>query len=118
MVRTLGRSLLTVAVLALLHAAFSTYEYLSQLKALDKLTVSRHLPSNIVIELYVALLTFILGATLNSPPLRGITWASEMSTRCTVKLHCNGITLKLAAPPYPNPSEQSTRWTRVWNSLL
>lgn len=76
-----GRLLSITAVLTLLHAAFSTYENLSQLKALDKLSNTRQLSSDIVIELFVALFAFIIGTTLSSTPLKKVTWSSEMATR-------------------------------------
>ncbi|KAF9073313.1 magnesium transporter [Rhodocollybia butyracea] len=75
----LGRSLLLFAILALLHAAFSTYEHFSHLKALGKPEGS--LPRDIMFEAIIALAVGILGATLNAPPLKETTWSSEMKTR-------------------------------------
>ncbi|KAH7907475.1 magnesium transporter [Hygrophoropsis aurantiaca] len=75
----IGRVLLTVATFALLHAAYSTYEHLSHLKALGR--PEGPLPLNIVYESILALILGILGASLNAPPLKEITWASEMKTR-------------------------------------
>ncbi|KIJ65571.1 hypothetical protein HYDPIDRAFT_27573 [Hydnomerulius pinastri MD-312] len=60
-------------------AAYSTYEHLSRLKALGKPEGS--LPLNTVYESIFALILGILGASLNSPPLKDITWASEMKKR-------------------------------------
>jgi len=75
----LGRLLLTIAIVALFHAAFSTYEHLSQWKALGE--PEKSLPSSIVFESLVALSLGIIGACLKAPALKEITWASEMRTR-------------------------------------
>jgi len=75
----LGQILLLVATFAVLHAAFSTYEHLSHLKALGR--PEGALPRDIVVEALVALALGILGASLNAPPLKEITWASEMKKR-------------------------------------
>ncbi|KAI5123525.1 hypothetical protein M0805_006685 [Coniferiporia weirii] len=74
-----ARVLLLTAVLALLHAAFSTYEHLSHLKALGK--PEGFLPQDIVIEALLALVLGILGASLNAPELKEVTWRSEMKKR-------------------------------------
>jgi len=75
----LGRFLLSLATISLLHAAFSTYEHLSHLKALGKPEGS--LPADIVLEALTALVLGVLGASLNAPPLKDITWQSEMKKR-------------------------------------
>ncbi|KAN0130939.1 magnesium transporter [Lactarius tabidus] len=75
----LGRLILGVAMVALFHAAFSTYEHLSHLKALGRPESS--LPSSIVLESLLALFLGIVGACVKAPPLKEITWASEMRTR-------------------------------------
>ncbi|KAL5536946.1 hypothetical protein ACEPAF_769 [Sanghuangporus sanghuang] len=75
----LGRILFTVAVLTLLHAAFSTYEHLSYLKALGR--PEGPLPQDIVAEALVSLILAIIGASLNAPELKEITWRSEMRKR-------------------------------------
>lgn len=75
----IGKLFLTLATLALLHAAYSTYEHLSLLKALGKPEGS--LPLDIVYESILALILGLLGASLNAPPLKDITWASEMKKR-------------------------------------
>jgi len=66
-------------MVALFHAAFSTYEYLSHLKALGRPEGS--LPSSIILESLLALFLGIIGACVKAPPLKEITWASEMKTR-------------------------------------
>jgi len=66
-------------MVALFHAAFSTYEHLSHLKALGRPEGS--LPSSIVLESLLALFLGIIGACVKAPPLKEITWASEMKTR-------------------------------------
>ncbi|KAH7926036.1 hypothetical protein BV22DRAFT_1009942, partial [Leucogyrophana mollusca] len=60
-------------------AAYSTYEHLSHLKALGR--PEGPLPLNTVYESILALILGILGASLNAPPLKDITWASEMKKR-------------------------------------
>ncbi|KIY62087.1 hypothetical protein CYLTODRAFT_427171 [Cylindrobasidium torrendii FP15055 ss-10] len=75
----LGRLCVLLGTLALVHAAYSTYEHLSHLKALER--PEGQLPQDIVIEALVALVLGTLGASLNAPPLKEITWASEMSKR-------------------------------------
>ncbi|KAI9456945.1 magnesium transporter [Boletus coccyginus] len=74
-----GRIFLILATVLLLHAAYSTYEHLSRLKALGKPEGS--LPLNTVYESVFALILGTLGASLNAPPLKDITWASEMKKR-------------------------------------
>ncbi|TFK78724.1 hypothetical protein K466DRAFT_668348 [Polyporus arcularius HHB13444] len=75
----LGGLMLVVATIALLHAAYSTYEHLSHLKALGRPEGS--LPNDIVFEAAAALVLAIVGATVRSPPLREVTWRSEMKRR-------------------------------------
>ncbi|KAF8548933.1 hypothetical protein OG21DRAFT_1422156 [Imleria badia] len=75
----LGRIFLILAAISLLHAAYSAYEHLSRLKALGKPEGS--LPLNTVYESVFALILGTLGASLNTPPLKDITWASEMKKR-------------------------------------
>ncbi|KAF5373243.1 hypothetical protein D9615_007431 [Tricholomella constricta] len=71
-----GRLFLLLATLAIFHAAYSTYEHLSHLKALGRPGGS--LPQSIILETLVGLVLGILGASLNAPELKEITWASEM----------------------------------------
>ncbi|KAI0794068.1 hypothetical protein C8Q74DRAFT_1365597 [Fomes fomentarius] len=75
----LGGLMLLVATIALLHAAFSTYEHLSHLKALGR--PEGTLPSDIIVEALVALVLAVVGATVRSPALREVTWRSEMKRR-------------------------------------
>jgi len=75
----LGRILLVLATITVLHAGFSTYEHVSHLKALGK--PEGTLPADIVFEALTALVIGILGASLNAPPLKDITWQSEMKQR-------------------------------------
>ncbi|KAI0705235.1 hypothetical protein BC835DRAFT_1261489 [Cytidiella melzeri] len=75
-----GNVLLTISILMILHAAFSTYEHLSVLKAAGRPSEGG-LPADIVIE---ALFAFVLGtvaATIRAPELKEITWRSEMKKR-------------------------------------
>jgi len=75
----LGRALLLISVAMVLHAAYSVYEHLTYLKALGK--PEGTLPQDIVVEAIVAMFIGILGASLNNPELREITWRSEMKKR-------------------------------------
>ncbi|KAI0731350.1 hypothetical protein C8Q76DRAFT_718568 [Earliella scabrosa] len=77
----LGGLLLIVATIALLHAAFSTYEHFSHLKALGRPEGS--LPNDIVLEAALSLVLAIIGATVRSPALREVTWRSEMKRRAS-----------------------------------
>ncbi|KAF9477591.1 hypothetical protein BDN70DRAFT_810425 [Pholiota conissans] len=72
----LGRVFLLLATLGIFHAAYSTYEHLSYLKALER--PEGPIPQEIVFETFVALFLGILGACLNTPALKEITWSSEM----------------------------------------
>jgi len=74
-----GRTLLVVASLLVTHAAYSTYDPSPHLRALGQL--ERPVPLNIVYECITALALGIIGASLNTPPLKDITWASEMKRR-------------------------------------
>jgi len=75
----LGCVLLLLATFILFHAAFSTYEHLSHLKALGK--PEGPLPADIMFEALTALIVGMLGASLNAPPLKDISWQSEMKKR-------------------------------------
>jgi len=75
----LGKILLSLATITVLHAAFSAYEHLTHLKALGRPEGS--LPADIVFEALAALVIGVLGASLNVPPLKDITWQSEMKKR-------------------------------------
>ncbi|GBE86527.1 hypothetical protein BKA93DRAFT_265883 [Sparassis latifolia] len=75
----MGNIMLIIATIALLHAAFSTYEHLSYRKALGRLEGS--LPADIVLEALVALVLATFGAALRTPELREVTWRSEMKRR-------------------------------------
>ncbi|KAK8858437.1 hypothetical protein IAR55_002664 [Kwoniella newhampshirensis] len=79
MSQILGRVLVGVALLAVLHAAFSTYEHLSILKALSRPTTS--LPTSIVVEALASLLLFIPGIALASGPLKDVTYRGELAKR-------------------------------------
>ncbi|WWC88838.1 uncharacterized protein L201_003753 [Kwoniella dendrophila CBS 6074] len=79
MSKILGQALVVVAVLALVHAAFSTYEHLSTLKALSR--PSTTLPISIIIEAIVSLALFIPGITLASDTLEDVTYRGELAKR-------------------------------------
>ncbi|KAI0339441.1 hypothetical protein BDW22DRAFT_1361479 [Trametopsis cervina] len=74
-----GNALLTIAFVLLLHAAFSTYEHFSLLKAAGRPEGS--LPLDIVAETLVAMVIGVIAAAVRSPELREITWRSEMKKR-------------------------------------
>ncbi|KAJ7334234.1 magnesium transporter [Mycena olivaceomarginata] len=75
----LAAVLLGLATIAVFHAAFSTYEHLSHLKAMGRPEGS--LPTDIILEALLALVLGTLGASLNAPSLKEISWAAEMRTR-------------------------------------
>ncbi|KAL7423134.1 hypothetical protein Q5752_002434 [Cryptotrichosporon argae] len=79
MSRALGRGLCVLACALLLHAAFSTYEHLSTLKALSR--PSGRLPTSIVVEAIVALLVFPPGTALATAPLQDVTYRGELAKR-------------------------------------
>lgn len=74
-----GNILLTAAVLMMLHAAFSTYEHLSLLKAAGK--PEGAVPADIIVETMISLVLGVFAATIRSPELKEITWRSEMKKR-------------------------------------
>ncbi|WVQ72801.1 hypothetical protein IAR50_002361 [Cryptococcus sp. DSM 104548] len=76
---TLGRALVGIACLALFHAAYSTYEQLSTLKALSRPTSD--LPSSIIVEAFLSLITFIVGTVLSTGELKDVTYRGELSHR-------------------------------------
>ncbi|PCH44438.1 hypothetical protein WOLCODRAFT_76290 [Wolfiporia cocos MD-104 SS10] len=75
----LGTALLVLSIVAILHAAFSTYEHLTHLKALGRPEGS--LPQDTVYEALIAVVFGIVGAALRTPELREVTWRSEMKRR-------------------------------------
>ncbi|KAF7309899.1 hypothetical protein MIND_00362200 [Mycena indigotica] len=75
----LGALLLALATIAVFHAAFSTYEHLSHLKAVGRPEGS--LPFDIILEALFALVVGTVGASLNAPQLKEISWAAEMQKR-------------------------------------
>ncbi|QRV73770.1 Membrane magnesium transporter [Ceratobasidium sp. AG-Ba] len=77
---TAGKGMIAVSILGILHAAYSAYEHLSLLKALDRPTPNT-LPIDIIFECFVALGLFIVGAILDAPAFKENSWASEMRTR-------------------------------------
>ncbi|WVQ80569.1 hypothetical protein IAT38_002674 [Cryptococcus sp. DSM 104549] len=79
MTKFAGRVLVGVACLAVLHAAFSTYEHLSTLKALSRPADS--LPTSIILEAIISLLLFVPGIALASGPLKDVTYRGEMAHR-------------------------------------
>ncbi|KAH9933395.1 uncharacterized protein B0H18DRAFT_643789 [Fomitopsis serialis] len=74
-----GDVMLFLASFATLHAAYSTYEHLSYLKALGRPEGS--LPQDIVFEALAALILGIVGSAIRTPELREVTWRSEMKHR-------------------------------------
>ncbi|KAL9713557.1 hypothetical protein Ac2012v2_003168 [Leucoagaricus gongylophorus] len=70
------RVVIFLAVVFLLHAGYSGYEYLSRLKALGQ--PQEALPKDIAIETLFGAILGIIGAALLGPPLKQISWASEM----------------------------------------
>ncbi|KAG8908601.1 hypothetical protein FRB99_004889 [Tulasnella sp. 403] len=82
MANPVGGFLVTAAIIALLHAAYSSYEHFAILKAMGRSDESvRQLPSDLLVEVAVSTLLFIVGVTFYAPPLKEISWASEMRKR-------------------------------------
>ncbi|WVW84479.1 hypothetical protein I302_106513 [Kwoniella bestiolae CBS 10118] len=79
MSKILGQALVVIAVLALVHAAFSTYEHLSTLKALSRPTGT--LPTSIILEALISLGLFIPGIALSSDSLEDVTYRGELAKR-------------------------------------
>nr|XP_018262578.1 uncharacterized protein I303_05595 [Kwoniella dejecticola CBS 10117]OBR84736.1 hypothetical protein I303_05595 [Kwoniella dejecticola CBS 10117] len=108
MSKVVGQVLVVVAILALVHAAFSTYERmsfhtltsssdhnqlidercviddywvtdLSTLKALSRPTTS--LPTSIIVEALISLGLFIPGIALSSDSLEDVTYRGELAKR-------------------------------------
>ncbi|ORX40253.1 membrane magnesium transporter-domain-containing protein [Kockovaella imperatae] len=77
----IGKILVVVSCLMLLHAAYSTYEYLSTLKALGHREATTTLPQSIVVEAVLSLLLFVPSIAISSSPLRDVTYRGEMATR-------------------------------------
>ncbi|KAI6113038.1 hypothetical protein EDD16DRAFT_1483236 [Pisolithus croceorrhizus] len=75
----LGKTLLFIATLLLLHVCLQRHLDVSHLKALVQ--PEARVPLNTVYESVLALVLGILGASMNSPSLKNITWASEMKKR-------------------------------------
>ncbi|KAI8058070.1 membrane magnesium transporter-domain-containing protein [Syncephalis plumigaleata] len=64
----LGYLLCTIGLVVLVHAGYSTYEHLSYLKAVARLTDG--LPSDIIVECLIGTLIAMVGVTFVSGPLR------------------------------------------------
>ncbi|KAF8705242.1 Membrane magnesium transporter [Rhizoctonia solani] len=79
-----GKGILLLAILGLLHAAYSAYEHLSLLKALDR---PSRVPIDIAIESILAFAVFLFGVSLSSSELKEISWASEMRYRKIDDVH-------------------------------
>jgi len=73
----------------------------------------------IVVESFVALFLGIIGACLKAPPLKEITWASEMKTRCAfthVPFYAlSSYIASASSPPLSVFIGRSTIWTREWD---
>ncbi|EIN03505.1 hypothetical protein PUNSTDRAFT_78103 [Punctularia strigosozonata HHB-11173 SS5] len=67
------------AQLLLVLASLSLIHDLSHIKAIGKSEGT--LPSDVVIEAIVSLVLATMGASMRTPTLKEITWASEMKTR-------------------------------------
>ncbi|KAG8859135.1 hypothetical protein FRB91_008811, partial [Serendipita sp. 411] len=74
-----SRALQWISLVVLLHSAYSTYDYLTQLKAADR--PLDHIPNDVSLEALVSLALFILGTVLAAPKMVEITWAKEMGKR-------------------------------------
>ncbi|CAM0139175.1 hypothetical protein VKS41_002430 [Umbelopsis sp. WA50703] len=84
MSQTLGRVLSLVGIAFLAHSAFSTYEHLSYLNAVDK--VESGLPIEITAECLMALAVALVGIVLCSGDLKNILMENEMTKQTIDKL--------------------------------
>ncbi|KAG9018345.1 hypothetical protein FRB93_000048 [Tulasnella sp. JGI-2019a] len=88
MTKSTGRILVVVAILLMTHAANATWKHFSRLKALGMSEESiRQVPVNLIIEVIFAMMVFTFGITMYSPPLKEITWASEMRKRTVEEMN-------------------------------
>jgi hypothetical protein len=73
--------------------------------------VGTDVTSQIVVETLVGLILGILGASLNAPPLKEITWASEMQKQYALYLYKFMSSLDMR-------TARSTKWIPVWDSQV
>ncbi|KAH8089240.1 magnesium transporter [Filobasidium floriforme] len=96
----IGRILAFVATCLLLHAAYSTYEHLSILKAMGK--PENHIPTSIILEAVLSFFIFVPGVVLASGPLEDVTWRGEMARRSQEDVHSRMSFLPFG-PAAPKP---------------
>ncbi|GJN93795.1 hypothetical protein Rhopal_006853-T1 [Rhodotorula paludigena] len=77
--------LITLASCALLHAAYAAWQVRMEARAagiqLVKSAFGSPMPAEVVVEALSALATLVVGLLWSAPALKGISFASEMSTR-------------------------------------
>jgi hypothetical protein len=73
---TIGKILGWIGFITLLHSAYSTYEHLSYLKAVEK--VPNDMPIEIIVECLVSVLIFTVGVIFIAGPLKPILMKNEM----------------------------------------
>ncbi|PWN28025.1 hypothetical protein BDZ90DRAFT_279162 [Jaminaea rosea] len=75
----IGRPLIILGTILLLHSAYSTYEHSSISKSVG---ISHpKVPLDITIESILSLVLLVLGLIRSAQPLKEITWAAEMRKR-------------------------------------
>ncbi|KAG8861417.1 hypothetical protein FRB96_002866 [Tulasnella sp. 330] len=88
MARFMGALIAASAILLMTHAANATWTHFSKLKALGRSEESiRQVPFNLILEVLVAMVVFTFGITVYSPPLKEITYASEMRKRTVEEMN-------------------------------
>ncbi|CAO1624373.1 unnamed protein product [Sympodiomycopsis kandeliae] len=75
----LGKPMIILGTILLLHSAYSTYEHSSISKAVGISTP--RVPLDITIETILSLVILVLGLITSAQPLKEITWAAEMRRR-------------------------------------
>ncbi|KAI9495732.1 membrane magnesium transporter-domain-containing protein [Zychaea mexicana] len=78
MSQSAGKVIALISTLFLAHSAFSTYEHLSYLKAVEQ--AESVLPIEIVVECLLSALATLFGVIISAAPFKNIALESQMST--------------------------------------
>ncbi|KAH8552110.1 membrane magnesium transporter-domain-containing protein [Umbelopsis sp. PMI_123] len=84
MSKNIGRLLSLVGITFLIHSAYSTYEHLSYLNAVDK--AESGLPIEIVAECLISVVVSLVGVVLCAGDLKNILMENEMKKQTIDKL--------------------------------
>ncbi|KAL1920093.1 uncharacterized protein VTP21DRAFT_1239 [Calcarisporiella thermophila] len=80
-----GRALCIVGFMLLMHSAYSTFEHLAYMKAVDK--QESVLPIDIMAECLLSVLIYIAGITLVTGPFKEIKMETEMAKQTLAKVN-------------------------------